>query len=593
MSKQEAIRNAARAVKAHGLSLPAELDKQIADLENPQYRVAVVGDFQVGKSTLINRVFLGDKPLLAEGEGIPKTAVATDIEYGSAPTLEVYDWVFDIPGNDTKDPPMPPQTSRTAETLVKTVPNPTKDDVNEVTTSSENEILRNEEIRTELAKKRARVVVKVPNDALRGFTVVDTPGLDDPNQELLLDTTWRIIPGADVALLVVRGDQQLGDTQLNLLRKEIMGKNGVSRLMVLASFKPSIMQHNAEGRAKLVETIKARLANSGRENIPVEMYCFEPAIEDIWNNATDLQQLIKKFLDKNALPGREEKVTNLVRVELEKDLTAIAAKLATSGKSDAERAALAAKVETEVARFKEKAERAYERFQSEIKSLDDDMMNEVSLAVEVVFEKFYTDLSNQSSVGAMKKVLDKANTTIKSDLQDKLSIIGLKLKAEIESLVKHYGNDMEEARQNWRLFVSDEFQIKTGFVAKIPTFVYEAISIALLNLVLPFGWITAIVGRLLSKSFMDPLSWLGKQGILSQVKSGLEESKPETTHYIMQTVHEGIEKTFADVKTAMEASNKAQVEAIRSALATEPADSGDRAALESAKADLESALAAL
>ena len=570
MSKQEAIRNAARAVKAHGLSLPAELDKQIAGLENPQYRVAVVGEYQVGKSTLINRVFLGDKPLLTEGRGLCCTAVATDNEYGPDAKMEVFDWA---------------DGSRTAETLVKTVPNPTEDDVNDATVSSAMET------RAELAKKRARVRIAVPNEALRGFTVIDTPGLDDPNQELLLDTTWRIIPGSDVALLVVPA-RMLGDRAINLLRKEIMGTNGISRLMVLVSCKPSD-DFDADQRKEILDTIKSQLANIGRENIPVEMYCFDPAIEDIMSDVSEIRMTIRSFLAENALPGREEKVSNLVRMEIEKDLAAIAAKLATAGKSEAERAVLAAKVNAEVARFKEKAERAFERFQSEIKSLDDDMMNEVSLAVEAVFEKFYTDLSNQPSVGAMKKVLAKANTTIKSDLQDKLSIIGLKLKADIESLVRHYGDDMEEARRNWHLFVSEEFQIKTGFVAKIPTIVYEAISVVLLNLVLPLGWITAIVGRLISKPFMDPVSWIAKQAILSQVKSGLEESKSETTHQIMQTVHEGIEKTFADVKAAMEDSNRSQVEAIRAALAAEPAGSGDRAALESAKADLESALAAL
>ena len=61
----------------------------------------------------------------------------------------------------------------------------------------------------------------------------------------------------------------------------------------------------------------------------------------------------------------------------------------------------------------------------------------------------------------------------------------------------------------------------------------------------------------------------------------------------MQQVDAGIQKTFVDVKAAMEASNKAQVEAIRASLATSPSESADRAALESAKADLESALAAL
>lgn len=585
MSKQEAIRNAARAVKAHGLSLPADLDKQIASLENPQYSVAVVGDFHVGKSTLINRVFFGDKPLLAEGEGRATTAVAIDNEYGSDAKMEVYDWVFDIPADNTKDPPTPPKTSRTTEKLVTTVPNPTKDDVYAATVSSAMES------RAELAKKRARVRIAVPNEALRGFTVIDTPGLDDPNQELLLDTTWRIIPGADVALLVVPA-RMLGDRTTNLLRKEIMGTSGISRLMILVSCKPSD-GFDAEQRKDVLDTIKAQLASIGRENIPVEMYCFDPAVEDIMSDVSEIRMTLRSFLTENALPGREEKVANLVRTELEKDLAAIAAKLATAGKSDAERAALAAKVDAEVARFKDKAERAFERFQDDVKALNDDTMHDVDLAVEAVFDKFFNELAEKGTIGAMKKVLDKAQTSIKSDLQDKVSIIGLKLKADIESLVKHYGNDMEEARRVWTPIVSDEFQIKTPIVAKIPQAVIEAISIALLNLVLPFGWITAIIGRLMSKPFMDPVGWLATQTILSQVKSGLEETKPEVRTQIMQQIDAGIQKTFTDVKAAMEASNKAQVEAIRSAIAAEPAGSGDRAALESAKADLEAALAAL
>lgn len=59
MSKKEVINSAVRVIKAHGFKLDGNLDKQIASLENPQYRVSVVGEYQVGKSTLINRVFFG------------------------------------------------------------------------------------------------------------------------------------------------------------------------------------------------------------------------------------------------------------------------------------------------------------------------------------------------------------------------------------------------------------------------------------------------------------------------------------------------------------------------------------------------------
>ena len=585
MSKQEAIRNAARAVKAHGLSLPAELDKQIAGLENPQYRVAVVGDFHVGKSTLINRVFFGDKPLLAEGEGRATTAVAIDNEYGSDAKMEVYDWVFDIPADNTKDPPTPPKTSRTTEKLVTTVPNPTKDDVYAATVSSAMES------RAELAKKRARVRIAVPNEALRGFTVIDTPGLDDPNQELLLDTTWRIIPGADVALLVVPA-RMLGDRAMNLLRKEIMGTSGISRLMVLVSCKPSD-GFDAEQRKDVLDTIKAQLASIGRENIPVEMYCFDPAVEDIMSDVSEIRMTLRSFLTENALPGREEKVANLVRTELEKDLAAIAAKLATAGKSDEERSALAAKVDAEVARFKEKAERAFERFQDDVKALNDGTKHDVDRDVEAVFDKFYNELATRDDLNAMKRILDNAQTTLKSDLQDKISIIGLNLKTEITRLVDRYGNDMEAGRAHWNLFASDEFQIKKPVAAKVPKIVWEALEVILMNIVLPLGWITAIIAKIVSAPVFSPVVFLAKQEILREVKKVFEETKPEVRTQIMQQVDAAIQKTFTDVKAAMEASNKAQVEAIRSALADVPAGSGDRASLESAKADLEAALASL
>jgi len=570
MSKQEAIRNAARTVKAHGFTFPADLDKQIAGLENPQYRVAVVGEYQVGKSTLINRVFLGDKPLLSEGRGLCTTAVATDIEYASSPILEVYDWT---------------DTSRTGETLAKTVPNPTEDDVNDATVSSAMET------RAELAKKRARVAVKVPNEALRSFTVVDTPGLDDPNQELLLDTTWRIIPNSDVALLVVPASM-LGERPLALLRKDIMGTHGISRLMVLVSCKPSD-GFDAEQRQDVLDTIKAQLANIGRDNILVEMYCFDSSVEDIMSDVAEIRMTIRTFLADNALPGREEKIANLLRIELEKDLAGIATKLATAGKSDAERAALAARVEADVARFKEKAELAFDRFQDKVKELGDNTRREVEFAIDAVFEEFYRDLADKENVGAMRNFIERGKTTIKSDLSDKISIISLKLKSDIERIVDRYGTDMEECREGWNVFISDEFEIKKPVAAKIPPVAIKTIEVVLLNLILPFGWITAIIAKIVLGDNFSPVDWATRQMILQGVKKNLEEAKPDTLAQIMQQVEAGIQKTFNDVKTAMESSNRAQVEAIRAALAASPAESADRAALESAKADLESALAAL
>ncbi|MBR4617618.1 MAG: dynamin family protein [Kiritimatiellae bacterium] len=582
-TKQEAIRNAARAVKAHGFTLPADLDKQIAGLENPQYRVAVVGEYQVGKSTLINRVFLGDRPILSEGHGLCNTAVATDVEYGPTAKMEVFDWT---------------DSHQEKDVLVKTVDNPTEDDVEDATVATATET------RAELAKKRSRVRIQMPNEALRGFIVIDTPGLDDPEGELLLNTTWRVIPSADVALLVVDCKKlpesadgkpvqgRVPGRVMDLLKKKIMGESGIARLMVLVSCKPSDGFH-AKQRAEVLSAIKSQLAAIGRDNIPVEMYCFDSAIEDILNSSDRILLKLSSFLEQNALPGREERVSNLLRAELENDLVEIAAKLTASGKSDAERAALAAKVAAEVATFKEKAEEAFDRFQNEVKALNANTKRDVDIAVAAVFDKFYAELAEKETVDAMKKVLAKAETTLKSDLQDKISIIGLKLKSDINALIARYCKDMENAGQGWSVFLEGELNIKTGMVAKIPVIVWDGLEIILKNLILPGGWIIAVIVHLLTGQTFAPAKWLVKKEILREVKNALEEAKPDTGTQIMQQVDAGITKTFNDVKTAMETSNKTQVEAIRSALATVPTGAGDRAALESAKTDLEAAIATL
>ena len=571
-NKQEAIRNAAKAVQMHGLALPADLDKLIADLSNPQYRVAVVGRYQVGKSTLVNRLFHGGEPLLAEGRGLCTTAVATDNEYGPEPKMEVYDWA---------------DASRTAETLVRTVENPTGDDVNDATVSS------SMETRAELAKKRSRVRILSPNEALRGYAVCDTPGLDDPNQELLLDTTWRIIPRADVALLVVEGDRQLGDRELELLRKDIMGRNGIARLMVLVSFNPATMALDADGRKKVLETIRSQLANIGRSNIPVEMYCFDPDLGDIWCDARDILQLIRKFLAANALPGREEKVANLLRAEIEKDLVEIAAKIKATGLSAEEREALRRKVEEEVALFKEKAEQAFGRFRDGMETLRNRMGHEVDLAVDGVFARFLSEVEKQDSPTAMQRILDNAGSILRADLQDKMSIVGLNLKTRLDTLAERYAGDLAEGGREWQLFLSEEFDIRTGFAAKIPEFVVDILNVFLLNFLLPGGWIPAILAELLARPVLNPGKTLLSKAIAGQLKAGLKEARAGVRDQIMEQIDEAIRTTFADVKSSMEASNQAQVKAIRAALDEPPAAAAGRAALESAKADLEACLASL
>lgn len=573
MSKIDAIKNAVNCVVAHGYTLSPDLQKMVADIENPQYRVAVVGEYQVGKSTLINKVFHNDKPLLVEGRGLCTTAVATDIEYGPSSKLEVYQWSDKAHG---------------ADVCVKTVDNPSVDDVNAATVSSDMST------RSDLASKISKVKILTPNEALRGYTVIDTPGLDDPEEELLANTTYRIIPGTDVALLVVEA-KQLSGVVMKFLRNDIIGKNGISRLLLLISYNAKKLDLDDAGRADIVKTVKAQLSNIGRDDIEVEMYCFDSSIEDIMSDVSEIRMTIRTFLDSNALPGREEKLSSLLRNELETLQVEIAAQLRTVGASESEIVEAKKRLEEEVARFKQKCECAFESLKDEFGNIRDQMYNDVDLAVEGVFSRFYTQMETAADIDAMKAIAAKAEKIIKSDLQAQISVIGLKLKEKIASAVDAYSSQMSSIHATWDLYLANEFGVKRPLVTKIPTIVWDIVNVGLINFILPGGLPIAIIGYVLGKKIFNPAAWVAKKLVLSQMKSALDESQGEVRQQIMDQIVENLMKSFTSVKGAIEEANKKQVEAIQNGFknAKDSNVSVDRAKLESAKADIEAALANL
>ncbi len=569
--KRDKINRAVKTFEAHGYHLPKALDAQVQDLANPHYRVAVVGKYQVGKSTLLNHVFLGDKPILAEGHGLCTTAVATDVTYGATRKLSVYN------RNDGDSD---------TEVLVSSTDNPTKDDLWKATVSSDMNS------RTELAKKISRVVLEEPNESLKGYTIIDTPGLDDPEQELLFNTTFRIIPNTDVALVIVEA-KMLDTVVVNFLRNELMGKNGLSRIMMLVSYRPTQDDFDADQRKNILNTIKAQLANIGRENIQVEIYCFDPSVDDIMCDVAEIRLAIRSFLNENALPGREEKVTNLIRAELEKIQVELASKIKSSGATAEEKVRMRARLDREVEQFKNKCEGAFLKLQGEVKELRDDVTHDVDLAVDACFDAFYLQLENCDTVDAMKKVLDHAEITIKADLSQRVSVIGMKVQTNLREILTRYAEDFSGLYNGWNQFLSDEFGVNRPLLAKIPTIVWDVVNVGSLIMILPIGPIMAIVAHLIGKQFFNPTTWLVKNGILSSVRNGLDESKGEVRQRIMDMIRGNIEKTFSEIKVAIENSNKEQVEAIRAGIDTTTESDAEKAKFEAVKADIDAVLAAL
>lgn len=574
MSKQEAIKNALTTVKSHGYEVPAEVVKSVSELDNPNYRVAIVGKFQVGKSTLVNNVFLGGNKLLAEGRGVCTTALATDIEYGNEPSLQVYRW---------KD------ETHTEEEAEPRIVNPTPEDVDSVTAS------KTMDARNELAKRVSRVKITEPNDALEGFTIIDTPGLDDPNRELLLNTTYRIIPKSDVALLVVEC-RSLDAVEKELLRNSLIGQ-GISKVMILVSYKPN-NEMDAEQRAGIVANIKAELASIGRSDIPVEIYCYDKSVEDILCDVSEIRMAIRSYLEKNALPGREERVTHIVRKMLGDYLLKIATEIKMAETSEAEKADFTNRLDEEEKKFKSESRRVFDRMSSEMLNIENDVVSRSNNVVDLVFKDFYSSLEKAENASELQSIVSNADVDLKNKLTEKMAEVGAEMHRKIQLMMDRYAHEIEGVSENMGIFFKDELGIKGSFIMKIPSFVWTILDIVSLDVLLPGGFITATIVKIIIEKIPIlknlTLGVIVKTIALKQLKTNLDEAKVTIKQNIQTQLHENLQNACDEIKRAVEDNNVQHIEAVRTAAANANNEtSSNLMVLKSAKEDLERALAAL
>lgn len=256
----------------HGAVFPEDLKKAIAEAKTPHYRIGVVGRFQVGKTTLTNRVFL-KKPLLREGEGLCTTAVPTEVGYGPTEAM-----ILEKDGRTTTFAP------------------PTTEDITNATTAT------TEEERLKLAQSITRLRIETPNEHLRPYTILDTPGIDDPNQALLDLTTYRALPQCDLVLLVAEA-RQLSQIDIDFLTNSIF-KTGLTKAMVLLSYNREATRLAAAARGTVLDTVRAQLANIGAGDIPVRMVCYDGEAPDILDTPEKVEAEILGFLAREVTEGR-------------------------------------------------------------------------------------------------------------------------------------------------------------------------------------------------------------------------------------------------------------------------------------------------
>ena len=516
MSKKDVINSGIQLARKYGFTVPPALDKEIADLANPLYRVAVVGRYQVGKSTLINRVFLRNNPILTEGNGLATTAAGTETSWGPSRSMKVYDW---------------------DNNCIKTIDDPTADDVREWTVGAAG-------AREALIDKVGKVCITEPNDGLKSYTILDTPGIDDPDVNLLIKTTYNIIPSADAAILVTE-PKMLDTREIELLQNKLFA-NGISRLMVMISYNPK-QDMTAKRRADIVETIKAQLTNAGVENVPVFMLCYDPELNDTLNTPEKINTAILQYLDANVQPGREDRVVAHVKKFLGDCVEALKVRIAAAGMSAEKRSAKILELDAQCKEMEDKFAKISSRLNDDFFNIANDHSQDLKTKCSQIFNDARDTINNAEDITGMKKNIDSLSENLQKSLADLLLAKTADMKKEIYVAVAKRIPEMEIGRPKTPDTNLGDIVFDPGFLAKIPNWVYEIINIIAIEVLTPGGPVMAVIFRIIQTKIPFLKDFLVQKIALSVMKNNIIGAINTASQELTDNIDAKFKESFAAI----------------------------------------------
>ncbi|MGR5241421.1 dynamin family protein [Photobacterium damselae] len=235
--------------------------------------IGIMGQVKAGKSSFLNALLFAGKPILPEA-ATPKTANLTKISYGDAFTLRV-DYYTDKEwqeiqhiaqsGSDTIE-------AKVSQELIAMANKLNGDEIhrclsvgNESVIADDldglqgilNQYTSSDGSHTPLVKSTE---IELPIDDLKGFEVVDTPGMNDPVASRT-QKTREYMANCDVVFFLSRSSQFLDKSDDELLRDQLPNK-GVKRLVLVAGQFDSAILDDGYDRDSLAETeqnLKTRL----------------------------------------------------------------------------------------------------------------------------------------------------------------------------------------------------------------------------------------------------------------------------------------------------------------------------------------------
>lgn len=247
------------------LRLKEALQQDIQRFEQEQQtlNIAIMGQVKAGKSSFLNALLFDGKPVLPTA-ATPKTANLTRISYGKKPALEIEyyskeEWseLEKLAQENYESEPV-----KVAKELVEMVTQAELDvqavleqQHERIETSSLDELMHilnqyagNDGQYTALVKMTR---LYLPNEELKGFDVIDTPGMNDPVISRTQKTKEEMAR-CDVVFFLSRASQFLDQSDIDLLTNQLP-QGGVERLYLIAGQYDSAILDDGFNQESLID----------------------------------------------------------------------------------------------------------------------------------------------------------------------------------------------------------------------------------------------------------------------------------------------------------------------------------------------------
>lgn len=539
-------------------------------LLEPRYRVAFVGQFKTGKSTLINRLILKERVLFTDV--LEATAIPTEIDFAEKPRLEVYRYEkntyrLEAGGHEVE------QAYVCGSVLDRVVDNPTFDQIRQATSGE------TPEARAATAETYSHARLFWPAENLRHFTAVDTPGIDSPN-DAVVTTTYRILPQCDAAIFVARPGM-LSQVDIQFLRSKVF-ESGITRCMVVLHYDPRFSDVSAAQIAKIKETVRAQLADIGRQSVEVtaaevsrldgleagqlaQAVVAQASTVDSWldgesavvprtaetsNQSLSIERDLVRFINENIRPAKEEKIANRVRRIVELALAECQMELALIEKSQQERAALNRTLANRQQSHARETTEIKEEVLGDLRLLRQKHLVEIAKGLDLVERRFNAEIKTCKSLDDIQTRLRNLKPIVTLEVEDLALHISERVRTQFREIEQKYAVRLHQLGETWK-DLDVALSIDGGLLERIPGSFVGILDYLLVVLVSPLPFFVDIPLRWLA-SQMPGLNKLLPANLAGSILVNLlEQSALDQFDRIRDEISSKLEVAYAEAETTL------------------------------------------